>query len=432
MNELITKDDFNFDGSSLEVADNIIQKCNQYDSMIDKAGKLVAIERGRAYSYAKVKLNTNVALAERYNVDEKSIRNYIDIFNGRKFIESECVPNDTGVNKLVKTAKTGKAKAKVEAMVDDVNTDDYTDAEIITISKMKPSEAKEHIATEAANQGNESSDTVNEASTPPETATNDVRTATDIFKELDAKDKVIMFNHIETITKEANEYGINIQALMVEYFFREVVESTDEGLVFDSFNPAALPKLRTGLEDWINHCVIDDGTVEFKSKTIEKLYVEFTKVYRDINSNKVDRERITTALNTGVNIIELSEATGVDAGSIVDVMKEDSLGILKYKESKAIDKFIKKPFKPTVTTDDTSKPSTPHVTDTIIRTDVDTGEEVTFKDAVDAALNTVAKKSKNGEPVRDNHSVITKASKGVNNNNTNPNTALGYSWKKGA
>ncbi len=209
MSDLITKSDFTFNGSSIEVADEIIEKCNKYDSMIDKASKLVAIERGRAYAYAKVKLKTNVAIADRYDVDEKSIRNYIDIFDGRKFIESERVPNDTGVNKLVKTAKTGKAKAKVEAM--DIDIDDFTDAEIITMSKMKPTEAKEYSEdageTYAEIDGTEST---SDAEDTVEVLSDDVIEMRKFLNELDkpdANDEPRTYTQIDMELKEGELYG---------------------------------------------------------------------------------------------------------------------------------------------------------------------------------------------------------------------------------
>jgi len=145
---LITQEDFNFEGTTIETADIIIAKCNHYDKAIDGAKLLVAVERGRAYAYAKVTLKTNVAVAARYKTSEKSVKNYITTFNGREILKTEGVPDSTGINKLVGIVNVGKAKARVESMDLDLDLEDYTDAEIIKAAKLSKCDVVDFLEAE--------------------------------------------------------------------------------------------------------------------------------------------------------------------------------------------------------------------------------------------------------------------------------------------
>ena len=122
MSDLITVEDFEFKGlTQIETADKLIEECNAWEEKLDNARVMVSIQRGRAYAYALEKLGTKVKVAERYAVSERSIKNYIDAFNGRDKLISVTgmgesallIPADTGINKIVEIVK-GKEPKQLE------------------------------------------------------------------------------------------------------------------------------------------------------------------------------------------------------------------------------------------------------------------------------------------------------------------------------
>ena len=151
MKELINIKQFEFEGTSMEVADKLIAQCNRLDEMVEKARVLVSVQRGRGYSYALVKLGTKKAVAERYKVSDVSIGKYIEIFKNReKFItEDETavldgVPENAGTKKLLELAKVDEAKEALEAI--GLDTTDHSDKDICKASNMEPEEAKAYLS----------------------------------------------------------------------------------------------------------------------------------------------------------------------------------------------------------------------------------------------------------------------------------------------